>query len=171
MGVQNKYGFSTVAGAAGGIFDLAPYAIDSFINEENNGAIRFGEAAFRGTKAGLNVKKAYAGATADKFEGIITNDRCTEYDVDGNLSIRKGASLGVMRYGRIYARLAEDVTPAVGDKVYVVLSGDDAGCFTNDASGNVEIAARFLGTKDASANIALVELFNAPAPNAVEADD
>ena len=34
MSAQNKYGFSTPIGAAGGIVDLAPYAIDTFLNEE-----------------------------------------------------------------------------------------------------------------------------------------
>ena len=66
-----------------------------------------------------------------------------------------------MRYGRVFARVATDVTPAYGDPVYLVISGDEAGCFTNDEGENaVAVKARFLSTLDAAANVAMIELFN-----------
>ncbi len=36
----------------------------------------------------------------------------------------------------------------VNDKVYLVESGDNAGCFTKTASGNIAINARFIGASE-----------------------
>lgn len=169
MSAQTRYGYSTPIGAAGGIVDLAPYAIDTFLNEENNGVLKFGTGVVQGSKSGINVKRPTSDSTVAKFEGIVTNNRTTEYDMDGNLFIRKGASVGVMRYGRIYGRIAAGVTPAYGDSVYLISSGDEAGFFTNAAASTAEdsadastiaIKGRFLGGVDTSAQIAVIELFN-----------
>mgnify|MGYP000850572179 CR=1 FL=1 len=43
MSAQTKYGYSTPIGAAGGIVDVAPHQIDTFLNEEENGVLKFGE--------------------------------------------------------------------------------------------------------------------------------
>lgn len=158
MSAQIHYGYNTPMGAAGGIVDLAPYAIDTFLNEAENGVMKFGVGVVRGTNPGVNVK--LPSATGDKFEGIAVNNRTTEYDLEGNLAIRKGASVGVMRYGRVYGRVAEGVKPAYGDPVYMVATGDEAGYFTNVADGAIAVKARFLGTVDATAQIAQIELFN-----------
>lgn len=158
MSAQIHYGYNTPMGAAGGIVDLAPYAIDTFLNEAENGVMKFGVGVVRGTNPGVNVK--LPSATGDKFEGIAVNNRTTEYDLEGNLAIRKGASVGVMRYGRVYGRVAEGVKPAYGDAVYMVATGDEAGYFTNVADGAIAVKARFLGTVDATAQIAQIELFN-----------
>jgi hypothetical protein len=100
-------------------------------------------------------------ATAADFEGVTTNNLTTEYDTEGNLAIRNGASVGVMRYGRIYGRLTEDADPAYASSVYLVTSGDEAGRFTSTSGSNtVAISARFLSRADKSANIAIIELFN-----------
>lgn len=160
MSAQTRYGFNTPIGAAGGIVDLAPYAIDTFLNESENGVMKFGMAVVQGSAPGVNIAVPAAGATAAKFEGITVNNRTTEYDVDGKLALHKGASVGVMRYGRIYGRVAEGVTPAYGEAVYMIVTGDEAGCFTNSADGNVAIKARFLGKVDSTAQIAPIELFN-----------
>jgi hypothetical protein len=63
-----------------------------------------------------------------------------------------------MRWGRIYGLLATGVDPAYGDKAYLVVSGADAGCFTNVATGALDVKAEFRGK--ASDGIALVEIFN-----------
>ena len=176
MSAQNRYGYSTPIGAAGGIVDLAPYAIDTFLNEEENGAMKFGVGVVKGSKPGINAALPETAAKAADFEGVVTNNRTTEYDMDGNLVIRKGASMGVMRYGRIYARVVNGVKPAYGDPVYLITSGENAGYFTNaaDATGEsddeeedtdstattVAVKARFLGGVDATAQIAVIELFN-----------
>lgn len=158
MGAQNSYVFSTPIGQAGGIYDLAPYAVDSFCNESNDGVVKFGMGVVKGTAAGKQVKAPAAGAAAADFEGIVTNRRTTENAIDGGVLVKKGATLGVMRYGRIFGLLAEGAAPAYGDAVYMVASGDDAGCFTESSTGTVAIKARFLSA--ASDGIAIIELFN-----------
>lgn len=158
MSAQTRYGYNTPIGAAGGIVDLAPHAIDTFLNEAENGVLKFGVGVVQGATPGSNVN--LPSAAGDKFEGIVVNGRTTEYDMDGNLSLRKGVAVGVMRYGRIYGRIAADVKPAYGEAVYMIASGEEAGCFTNAADGNVAIKARFLGGVDTAAQIAPIELFN-----------
>lgn len=161
MSAQTRYGYSSPIGSAGGIVDLAPYAIDTFLNEEDNGKVKFGMGVVTGTKKGINVKLPVKASTAANFEGVTVNRRTTESDMEGEVSLRKSASIGVMRYGRIYVRVAKTAKPGYGDPVYLITDGDEAGCFTN-ASGDTAIAvkARFLGGVDSSAQIAAVELFN-----------
>lgn len=158
MSAQTKYSFSTPIGQAGGIYDLAPYAVDAFCNEAADGAMKFGMGVVTGTKAGKEVKVPAAGATAATFEGIVTNRRTTENTMRGGPELLKGCTVGIMRWGNIYGLLATDVEPAYGEPVYLVASGDDAGCFTNAATGNVAIKAEFRGT--ASDGIALIHLFD-----------
>lgn len=173
MSAQTRYGYSTPIGAAGGIVDLAPHAIDTFLNEEESGVLRFGVGVVQGSKPGINIALPDDKATAAVFEGITTNNRTTEYDMEGKLHVRSGAAVGVMRYGKIYGRVAEGIEPAYGDAVYLITSGDEAGCFTNEATavvaeGEAEAAApaaisvkaRFVGGVDKSAQIAAIELFN-----------
>lgn len=158
MGAQNSYVFSTPIGQAGGIYDLAPYAVDSFCNESNDGVVKFGMGVVKGTTAGKQVKAPASGATAADFEGIVTNRRTTENAIEGGPVVKKGTTVGVMRYGRIFGLLATDAAPAYGDPVYMVASGNDAGCFTKTSTSNVAIKGRFLSA--ASNGIALIELFN-----------
>lgn len=165
MSAQTKYGYSTPIGAAGGIVDVAPHQIDTFLNEEDNGVLKFGVGVVQGSKPGQNIALPATGAAAGKFEGITTNNRTTEYDLEGNLSIHKGSAVGVMRYGKIYGRVAEGVEPAYGDAVHLITEGDEAGCFTNEASSDsgsttIAIKARFVGGVDTNAQIAPIELFN-----------
>ena len=158
MGAQNTYTFSTPIGQAGGIYDLAPYAVDSFVNESNNGVVKFGMGVVQGTAAGKQVKVPVSGSSAAVFEGIVTNRRTSENALEGGVSLKKGVAIGVMRYGRIYGLLATGVTPTYGAAVYMVKSGDDAGCFTTSSDGTIAIKGRFLSV--ASNGIALIELFN-----------
>lgn len=168
MSAQTSYRFSTQMGAAGGIMDLAPYAIDTFLNEEPHGKMLFGLGVVQGTAPGNDVK--LPAASTDKFEGVVTNRRTTEYDLEGRIYIRHGVSLGIMRYGRIYVRLddgenLEENTVQYGETPYVICKGDKAGYFTNKAEGNLEVAGRFVTGPDNG--IAGVELFN---PNFIKAD-
>ena len=160
MGAQTKYSFFTPIGVAGGIVDLAPYAIDTFLNEEETGKMKFGLGVIQGTTAGKQVK--LPASAEGKFEGVTTNNLTTEYDLEGKIHVRKGVAIGVMRYGRIYVRVADQKTPKYGDPLYVVATGAEAGYFTTDAASNIEVAGRFLGT--VSDGIAEAELFNAPQP-------
>ena len=166
MSAQTRYGYATPIGAAGGLVDLAPYAIDTFLNEEENGVMKFGVGVVQGSKPGTNIAMPTKTATAEVFEGVSTNNRTTEYDLDGKLFVRKGRPVGVMRYGRIYARVAEGVEPKYGDALYLVVEGDEAGCFTTvaaaaaDAPATIAVKGRFMGGVDTSAQIAQIELFN-----------
>lgn len=155
MSAQTRYGYSTPMGHAGGIVDLAPYAIDSFITEAEG--VKFGMGVVKGTNPGHTVAIP-DGSTAADFEGITVNNRTTEYDMDGKLHVRKGASVGVMRYGRIYGRVATGVEPAYGDTVYMIVSGEEAGCFSN--ADGVAIKGRFLSGVDTLSGVAMIELFN-----------
>ena len=157
--MQTSYSYNTPIGAAGGIVDLAPHYIRSFINEAANGAILFGMGVTAGTNAGHGVKLPATGDTAAAFEGIVTNRRTTELDLEGNLTLRNKCALGVMRYGVIYALVADSVTPAYGDAAYLLISGNQAGYFTNTSGNNtVAVKGRFLGGVDNG--VAIVELFN-----------
>lgn len=169
MSAQTRYGYSSPIGAAGGIVDLAPYAIDAFLNEEDTGKMQFGMGVVTGSKKGTGIKLPVKASTAANFEGVTTNRRTTEYDVEGDLKLRKAATIGVMRYGRIYVRVAPGVKPGYGDSLYLITEGDEAGCFTNAAASTesgsadkatIAIKGRFLGGVDTSAQIAAVELFN-----------
>lgn len=162
MSAQTRYGYATPIGAAGGIVDLAPYAIDTFLNEAENGVMKFGMGVVQGSKPGANIALPKTGATVDKFEGITVNNRTTEYDMDGDLAVRKGAAIGVMRYGRIYVRVEADDEPAYGAPLYLIITGDDAGCFTSTADGSNTIAVngRFIGGIDNG--VAPVELMRQP---------
>lgn len=176
MSAQTKYGHSTPVGAAGGIVDLAAHVIDTFLNEEKTGTMKFGLGVVQGSKPGVNIALPTAEATPAVFEGITTNNRTTEYDLEGKLSVRQGAAVGVMRYGKIYGRVAEGAEPKYGDSVYLITEGDEAGCFTNEAPAakaegagdgaegtapaTIAVKARFLSGVDTNAQIAVIELFN-----------
>lgn len=162
MSAQTRYGFSTPIGFAGGIYDLSPYAIDTFLNEEDTGKMSFGVGVVAGSNAGAGIKLPNEGDTAAIFEGITVNNRTTEYDIEGNISIKRSGSINVMRYGRVYVRVAAGAEPKYGDAAYLITSGEQAGFFTNTAdSTTVAVKARFLGSVDSAGNqIALVELFN-----------
>ena len=163
MGAQNSYVFSTPIGQAGGIYDLAPYAVDSFCNESNDGVVKFGMGVVNGTVAGKTCKKPASGATAGSFLGITVNGRTTESGLEGETYIRNKATVGVMRYGRIYGRVVSGVTISYGNAVYLAITGNNAGLFTNaagDTGTTVAVKGRFLGPVDASTGVAQIELFN-----------
>lgn len=132
MSAQTKYGYSTPIGAAGGIVDVAPHQIDTFLNEEENGVLKFGAGVVQGSKPGVNIALPKKAATAAKFEGITTNNRTTEYDLEGKLAVRKGAAVGVMRYGKIYGRVAEGATKVEASETNgnVKVNGDEVTVYT-----------------------------------------
>lgn len=160
MSAQTTYGYFTKKGVAGGIVDLSPYAIDTFLNAEDTAVMQFGLGVVAGDKAGTNVIKPVSGSTAATFEGITVNNRTTELGLEGGIYIKKGAAIGVMKYGRVYAQAVnKEGTPAkYGDAAYLIKTGDNAGCFTNDSTGTVAVKGVF---KSAVENgIAVIELFH-----------
>lgn len=160
MSAQTNYNHFAPIGSAGGIVDLSPYSIDTFLNEEETGTLKFGVGVFRGNVIGNGIKLPESKSVSTDFEGIAVTNRTTEFDTEGKLSIKKSAAVGVMRYGKVYARAATGAAPSYGDPVYIVKSGEEAGYVTNSSEGTVAIKARFIGTVDSSANVAPIELFN-----------
>lgn len=156
--VQTTYKYSTPLGQPGGLVDLSWHEIDSFANQENDGVMKFGMGVVQGTTAGKQVKIPVAASTAAVFEGIVVNKPASENTMTGGTVIKKTATVGVMRYGRIYGLLATSVTPTYGAAVYMVKSGNDAGCFTTSSDGTIAIKGRFLGA--GADGIAPIELFN-----------
>lgn len=155
---QFTYNYNTPIGAAGGIVDLAPHYIRSFTNEATTGALGFGYGVVTGTTAGETVKLPVSGSSATNFEGVVTNRRTTELDLEGNLTLRNKCALGVMQYGCIYVVLATGATPEYGDALYLVKTGDDAGKFTDSSSSTIAIKGRFLSGADNG--VAIAELYN-----------
>ena len=161
MSAQTVYKYNPAMGAAGGIYDLAPYEINTYLNKEATGTKMFGKAVVDSTASGeAGTYVMLPTATTNTFRGIVTNNRTTEWDMDGKVVVRNKAAMGVMAYGRIFGALATGVTPTFGAQVYVVVSGDDKGCFTTSSSSTMPINATFASGADNG--VALIELNHAP---------
>lgn len=159
MGVQTSYNFATDRGVAGGLYDLSHKTVVSRRNEAADGILKFGMGVVIGTSKGVQVNLPAAGATLATFEGIALNGFSNEMDMAGNLSLKKDVTVGVISHGKVWARIVDGITPAYGDALYLCISGDNAGLFTN-ASGDNTIAitgAKFIGGKG-TGNVAPVEL-------------
>ena len=163
MSAQTRYAYSAPIGAPGGIVDLTPHAIDALINEEDTGLMKPGYGVVNGTIAGVNIKIPASGATAADFAGVVVNGRTFEHDLDGLIRIAKSATVGVMRYGRIYVRVPDGCTAAYGDALKLIITGDYAGQFcatAPDGATAIALKGRFLGPVDAATKVAKAELFN-----------
>lgn len=159
MAVQTAYNWTTGKGIAGGLVDLTPHIIDTFANEENNGVLKPGMGVMAGTTAGKQIKVFKTGGTP-VFEGVVTNNRTTEYDLDGKIRVLKGKAVGVLRWGRIWVKVPAGVTVAYGNGLYIIGAGDNAGYFTNtdNSSANPAVPGRFLGP--AENGIAPAEIYH-----------
>lgn len=89
-----------------------------------------------------------------KFVGVAVHEE---------LAYREGAGfypanipVNVMVHGKIYVPVAEGASVADKKAAYVVLSGDDKGKFTDEASGNYDCGCVF--RSDAQDGLALVEV-------------
>ena len=164
--MQTSYNYTTPKGVAGGLYDLVPYQVESRVNGETKaGALKFGMGVVQGTTPGADVALPTAAATADKFEGLLLTGFTQEMDSAGEVTIRPKQTVGVLRYGKAWARVSKDAAVSYGDKLYLITSGDEAGMFTNEASGNLAVNGRFVGATD-SVSIAPVELYNQQAAGA-----
>lgn len=181
-GAQTIYKFFPSRGVAGGIVNLQPYAIDSYVNEEPYGVMEYGVGVVQGT-TDKQIKLPTSGSAAADFLGVTVNNRTTEYNIMGELDIWNKYAVGVMRYGRIYVKvkIASTSTAADGSTVYTytdVATGDPAyfilegtgniGRFTNQAGlestpDGVAINARFASAQDEN-GIAQLDILNSFAP-------
>lgn len=157
---QTVYSQQTPRGVAGGLVDLSTHVIDTRLNGESGTVLKFGMGVVQGTTPGSNIKVPVVGTTAEKFEGITVNGYTNEMDMTGAISVAPTASIGVMRYGKIWARIKPGITPAYGEVLYLVISGDAAGTFTNAADADaIAIKGRFIGSRG-TGDVAPVELYN-----------
>ena len=53
MAAQTKYGYATPSGVPGGLFDLAPYEVNTRTNEEEAGKLKFGHGAVVGASLAM----------------------------------------------------------------------------------------------------------------------
>lgn len=158
MSVQKSYNYNVDYGVAGGLVDLTEHIIDTRCNETRG--LRFGLGVVDGTVKGKNVCIPTSSSTKKDFEGVIVNSHSHEQDRDGEVLIRDGESVNVLKFGRIFVRLAKSVTPEYGDAVYLIIDGDEAGYFTNDESGKtvIQVNGYFVDVK-ASGDIAPVQIY------------
>ena len=155
MSVQTTYGNATAKGLPGGIYDMYHYPVDSRFNEEKNGALRCGVGVVPGSLPGSNIVLPTGESTAADFEGVVVNGFTQQHDLEGKVYILNNQNVGVMRRGRIWARVGEGQNPAYGDALHLIVEGEEAGCFAT--SGGVEIPGRFIG--GVSNGVAPIELY------------
>jgi len=157
---QLTYKYTTPKGVAGGLLEISPYQIDSRLNGETAvGSLQFGMGVVQGSNPGTNVNRPATGATADKFEGLVLTGFTQEMDMAGTFQLKPKQTVGVLRYGRAWARLPAGLTVSYGDSLYLITTGTNAGLFTNVATGNLAVNGRFVGEVDSS-NIAPIEIYN-----------
>ncbi len=177
MGAQTNYKFFPSKGVAGGIVNLQPYAIDSYVNEESYGVMSYGVGVVQGT-TDRQIKLPDSGSAATDFLGVTVNNRTTEYNIMGDLAIWNKYAIGVMRYGRIYVKVKiasqsggvnTYTNVATGDPAYLIISetiDGNIGRFTNQAgesSDGVAINARFASAQDEN-GIAQLDILDSFAP-------
>ena len=162
MSGQTSYDFRTPKGVAGALVDISPKSIDSRINSETDAAaMRFGMGVVVGDKPGVNVRVPVSTNAVADFEGVLLNGYTQQMTMAGNVQVYPAQTVGVLRWGRAWARVADGVTPVYNDPLYLITSGADAGLFTNDDGGgaNLAVNGRFYGGLG-NGNIAPVEIHN-----------
>ena len=160
--MQTNYNYAPDLGVAGGLYDLTDHVVDTYNNEADDGDLKFGMGVVLGTGAGKAAKPT-SSATINDFEGVLLNGGITEHDMSGDVRVLKGKTLGVLKQGRIWARVAADAVPAYGKPVLLVVNGTDAGLFTttddeDNAANIIAVNAKFLGVKG-TGDIAPVEIY------------
>jgi hypothetical protein len=157
---QRSYGYRQQAAVPGGLFDTSPHSIVARANEETEeGAVKFGMGVVQGASPGATVKLPVGVSTSSLFEGVVLTG-VKSMDLHGASMIGETDTLGILEWGKAWVRLASDVaTVAYGDRLYLVVSGDDAGKFSNSAEDSVAVNGRFIGGIE-SGDIAPVRLFN-----------
>ena len=163
MSAQTTYKFDTVRGCAGGIYDLAPYEINTYINSAADNVMLFGIGVTTYVDGdtvahpGAIMKPS---ATSQKFLGVTVNNRTRENDRNGDLEILNKTAIGVMRWGRVYVRVKTGKEPKFGDAAYVVYSGDEAGFFSPTSTDGDAVPAIF-GSEVDTNGVAMLILKNA----------
>jgi len=162
MGGQLSYTYQTPKGVAGALVDISPYSIDSRTNTETQvDAMLFGMGVVVGNNPGSDVRVPTDTNTAADFEGVCMTGYTQQMTMTGEVHVYPAQTVGVLRWGRAWARVVDGVIPAYNDPLYLVIDGPDAGLFTTDDGGgdNLLINGRFYGGLG-NGNIAPVEIHN-----------
>jgi len=149
MSGQLSYTYQTPKGVAGSLFDISPYSIDSRVNgEASDDAMKFGMGVVQGAAPGTDVKVPAAADTADKFEGVALTGFTQQMNTAGEVKIYNMQTVGILRWGRAWVRVAGSADPAYGDSLYLIKSGSERGMFTNDSDSgaNIAINGKFIGS-------------------------
>ena len=79
--------------------------------------------------------------------------------MDGAVALKNEATVGVLTHGKVWARIKAGITPAYGDALYLITTGDNAGLFTNATeTGAIAITGgKFVGSKG-TGDVAPVEI-------------
>ncbi|MDR3165442.1 MAG: hypothetical protein LBU13_07670 [Synergistaceae bacterium] len=157
---QRSYGYRQQAAVPGGLFDTSPHSIVARSNEEPTlGAVKFGMGVVQGTAPGANIKLPTEASASALFEGVVTTG-IKSMDLQGVSAIGETDTLGILEWGKVWVRLASGIASvAYGDRLYLVVSGDDAGKFSNSAIDAIAVNGKFIGGIE-SGDIAPVRLFN-----------
>ena len=155
MPAQMEYSYRVKKALPGAKADLRFDEVVTRRNEEADGVLEYGMAVQAGASPGVGVKIPVSGATAGQIEGVVLRVANTEENRQGDVVVPGGASLGIMKAGRIWARLASDAVPSYGAAAYVVTDGDEAGYFTSASSAAsvyVKCASTDSGAKEVVAD-------------------
>lgn len=147
MAVQMDYG-EPRRGIPGGLYDRAAYEAVTRRNDADDGKLFFGTGVVQGDEPGVTVNIPAAGATAAKFEGVVMYSANVEMDDSGKVYLRKGNTLDICQIGKLWVQIPDETEPAYGDPVYLIIDGEDAGKFTNEAGSNVALKAKFIGSAE-----------------------
>jgi len=157
---QLSYNYQTPRGIAGSLMDIAPYVINSRINGETaDGVLKFGMGAMVGNNPGSDVLVPTPGMEVTSFEGVVLTGFTQEMNMAGEVQVRAAQTVGVLRYGHCWVRVPDGVTPAYGDALYLVVTGNGAGTFTNNSGAGIKVAGMFIGGLG-TGNVAPVEIYS-----------
>ena len=149
---QTTYDFATPNGIPGGLYDLTGYVCDSYCVGANDDVLKFGMGVARGSDG----KAVAVTSETTAIEGILLNGLITEHEMNGDVVVRKGKTVGLIKQGRVWGRLTAAAVAAYGTPVYVVIadvgSTSEVGCFTDYAHKTADqtvlaVNAKFIGAK------------------------
>lgn len=147
MAVQMTYN-EPGRGIPGGLYDRSAYEAVTRRNGAETGKLFFGTGVVQGDEPGVTVAIPSSGSTAEKFEGVVMYSANVEMDDDGNVLLRNGQVIDVCQTGKLWVQIPDEVEPAYGDAVYLIVDGEDAGKFTKDVGSNVALKAKFIGSAE-----------------------
>lgn len=163
---QTSYAVNMSEGKNGSLYDAGDNDVVSVITPLTGVAIPYGRLVVQNGTEGQGKLPVLAAdiTTAQNVLGFALSSQNIESDASGDPEYPVGSVVPVLRKGRAYVKVEEDVTVASVVYVRYAAGGNGLGCF-GDTAGTSEKAilagARYV--KGASANGLAVVEFNLPA--------